>query len=325
MSVISLQDIERAADRLQGTAVRTPLVDVSHHSDRSLWLKCENLQVAGAFKIRGAYNKIAGLSPARRRPGVITYSSGNHAQAVAYAARVLEIPAVVVMPTTAPPIKVEGARSYGAEVLLEGTTSVERRVRAEREATRRGLTMIPPFDDPAIIAGQGTVGREILEDAPTIERVFVPIGGGGLISGVAAAIKLRRPSVTVIGVEPVGAACMASSRRSGHPVTLESTGSVADGLLPVRPGDLTYEHVEAFVDDLVTVQDAAIERAVAWLFRRAKLVVEPSGAATMAAVLDDGAGGGAKGRTVAVLSGGNIASSALCEILAKDAATNPLR
>jgi len=237
---------------------------------------------------------------------------------------VVGIPAVVVMPTTAPAIKVEGTRACGAEVLFEGTTSVERQARAESEASRRGLVVIPPFDDPMIIAGQGTVGREILEDAPSAERVYVPIGGGGLVSGIAAAIKLSRPSTKVIGVEPVGAACMAASRRAGHPVTLDSTASVADGLLPVRPGDLTYEHVDRFVDDLVTVQDEAIERAVAWLFRRAKLVVEPSGAATVAAVLSDAASDH-PGVTVAVLSGGNVSSSALCELLARNAATDLFR
>ena len=324
MSVISLDDIDRATDRIRGIAAWTPLVDVSHHAGRPLWLKCENLQVAGAFKIRGAYNKIAGLSADEHRRGVITYSSGNHAQAVAYAARAVGIPAVVVMPHTAPAIKVEATHAFGAEVLFEGTTSVERRACADRVAGERGLTMIPPFDDLTIIAGQATVGREILEDAPPLDRVYVPIGGGGLVSGVAAAIKLRHPSTKtkVIGVEPVGAACMAASLAAGCPVTLGSTESIADGLLPLRPGNLTYEHVEAFVDDVVTVQDGAIARAVTWLARRAKLVTEPSGAVTIAAVLDDATSDAV---TVAVLSGGNIASSVLCELLAAHGSTSPNR
>ncbi len=315
MSVITLEDIDRAADRIRGVAIRTPLVDVSHQAGRRLWLKCENLQVAGAFKIRGAYNKMAGLVPDELQHGVITYSSGNHAQAVAYAARAIGVSAVVVMPHTASTVKVEGARAYGAEVLFEGTTSAERQTRAEAEAARRGLTMIPPFDDPTIIAGQGTVGREILEDVPHIDRLYVPIGGGGLISGVAAAVKRTQPltGTRVIGVEPVGAACMTASLEAGHPVTLASTHSVADGLLPVRPGDLTYEHVETFVDDVVTVQDETVERAVAWLCRFAKLVVEPSGAVTVAAAFEDEAP--SDGTTVAVLSGGNIALSALSELL----------
>lgn len=324
MSVISRDDIEDAARRIRGIATHTPLVDVSHLADRPLRLKCENLQVAGAFKIRGAYNKIASLSAGQGRCGVITYSSGNHAQAVAYAARAIGVPAVVVMPTTAPVVKVDGARSYGAEVLFEGTTSVERRLRAEREADTRGLAMIPPFDDPDIVAGQATVGREILEDAPGVSRVYVPIGGGGLISGVAAAIKLAQRAVytKIIGVEPTGGACMKASLAAGHPVTLDSTQSVADGLLPVRPGDLTYAHVERFVDDVVTVDDDAILHSTAWLFRRAKLVVEPSGAAALAAV--QRAASPSDGLSVAVLSGGNIALSALCDLLDADDTRTPL-
>ena len=311
----TLADIDAAATRIRAAVARTPLVDVSAGAGRRLLLKCENLQVAGAFKIRGAFNFITQIQDAERARGVITYSSGNHAQAVAYAARALGSPAVVVMPETAPAVKVDGARSYGAEVILEGTTSIERKARAESEAVRRGLAMVPPFDHPNIIAGQGTVGREILEDAPTVGTVYAPIGGGGLIAGVAAAVKLRRPTTRVIGVEPVGAAAMAASLRAGEPITLDSVGSIADGLLPVRPGDLTFAHVRRFVDDVVTVEDDAIGRAVVWLARHAKLIVEPSGAATVAALLFGGSelGGqvlkdapGPDPETVAVVSGGNV-------------------
>ena len=315
MRLISLADIVQAADCIRGTAIRTPLVDVSWQAGRSLWLKCESLQVAGAFKIRGAVNMISSLPSDQRGRGVITYSSGNHAQAVAYAARSLGIPAVVVMPRTAAAVKVDGAREFGAEVLFEGVTSVERQARAEREAAQRGLTMIPPFDHPAIIAGQGTVGREILEDAPDVTELYVPIGGGGLIAGVAAAVKRMRPSTRLIGVEPVGAACMSASLDAGHPVTLDTVGSLADGLLPVRPGDLTFSHVKAFVDEVVKVEDEAIERAVVWLCRRAKLVVEPSGAAAVAAVLGSAASD-RRGVTIAVLSGGNIEPRTLAGLLA---------
>ena len=311
----TLADIDAAATRIRAAVARTPLVDVSAGAGRRLLLKCENLQVAGAFKIRGAFNFITQIQDAERARGVITYSSGNHAQAVAYAARALGSPAVVVMPETAPAVKVDGARSYGAEVILEGTTSIERKARAESEAVRRGLAMVPPFDHPNIIAGQGTVGREILEDAPTVGTVYAPIGGGGLIAGVAAAVKLRRPTTRVIGVEPVGAAAMAASLRAGEPITLDSVGSIADGLLPVRPCDLTFAHVRRFVDDVVTVEDDAIGRAVVWLARHAKLIVEPSGAATVAALLFGGSelGGqvlkdapGPDPETVAVVSGGNV-------------------
>ena len=260
---------------------------------------------------------VSRLSEEVRRRGVITYSSGNHAQAVAYAARALNVPAVVVMPTTASAIKVEGARGYGAEILREGTTSLERRGRAEQVALERGLTIVPPFDHEDIVAGQGTVGLEILDALPAVNRVYVPLGGGGLLSGVSAAIVQARPSVKVIGVEPVGAAKMTVSLAAGHPVTLQSVGSVTDGLLPVRPGDLTFAHVQRFVDQVVTVPDEAIERAVAWLFRYAKLVVEPSGAAGVAALLAEADGGEAAmgEKTVAVLSGGNVAPSALVEII----------
>ena len=235
-ALVELAAIDAAAERIRGAVRRTPLVDVSDVAGRSLRLKCENLQVAGAFKIRGAFNLVTQIASESAVRGVITYSSGNHAQAVAWAARALGLPAVVVMPETAPAVKVEGTRSYGAEVSFEGTTSVQRRRRAEALAAERGLTMVPPFDHPEIIAGQGTVGLEILEDRPAVDTVYVPIGGGGLVAGVAAAVKRRRPSARVIGVEPVGAAAMARSVEAGAPVTLESVASIADGLLPVRPG-----------------------------------------------------------------------------------------
>ncbi len=317
MRLTTTSDIEQASVRIRRVAVPTPLVDVSAQSSRPLWLKCESLQVTGSFKLRGAYNMLARLPEEVRRRGVITYSSGNHAQALAYAARSLNVPAVVVMPTTASRIKVEGARGYRAEILKEGTTSLERRQLAERVALERRLTIIPPFDHEDIVAGQGTVGLEILEALPAVDRVYVPLGGGGLLSGVSAAITQARPSARVIGVEPVGAAKMTASLAVGQPVTLPSVGSVADGLLPVRPGDLTFAHVQRFVDQVVTVQDEAIERAVAWLFRHAKLVVEPSGAAGVAALLEEAdADGGSTGeKTVAVLSGGNIALDTLVEIL----------
>ena len=310
--------IDAAAERIRGTVRRTPLVDVSDVAGRSLRLKCENLQVAGAFKIRGAYNLVSRMVSASDVRGVITYSSGNHAQAVACAARRLGLAAVVVMPETAPAVKVEGTRSYGAEVLFEGTTSVQRRRRAEAVAAERGLTMVPPFDHPEIIAGQGTVGREILEDHGSVDTVYAPIGGGGLVAGVAAAVKQRRPSARIIGVEPVGAAAMARSVEAGAPVTLDTVSSIADGLLPVRPGDLTFAHVAAYVDDIVTVEDDAIVSALRWLAARAKLVVEPSGAATVAAVLFSGRSDpGSDGATVAVLSGGNIAPATLATLLCR--------
>lgn len=310
--LVTLDDIEAAATRIRGVAVRTPVVDVRLDADRrggplgppSIALKCENLQPMGAFKIRGAYNFLAQLPLVARAAGVITYSSGNHGQAVALAAARLGVRAVVVMPETAPQVKVDGVRRYGCEVIVAGTTSIDRRTRAEQEAAARGLTMVPPFDHPWIIAGAGTCGLELLEQSADVQTVYVPVGGGGLISGVAAAVKRRRPGVRVVGVEPAGAAKMAASRAAGRPVRLDRTSSIADGLLPVQPGDLTFEHVQAFVDDLVTVDDEAIAAAVAWIFREARLVAEPSGAAAVAAVLVPAAS--AAGPAAAVVSGGNV-------------------
>ena len=302
--LVTLDDIRSAAERVRPIARRTPLIDVSEAAGRPLLLKCESLQPGGAFKIRGAYNMVAQLTDEQRRRGVVTYSSGNHGQAMALAARELGAPAVVVMPTTAPQIKVDGARSFGAEVIFAGTTSVERRIRAEAEAEARGLTMVPPFDHEWIIAGQGTAGLEILEQQPDVAAVLVPIGGGGLVAGVAAAIKQTRPDVKVIGVEPAGAAAMKASVDAGYAVTLDRTDSIADGLMPVRPGDLTYAHVRAYVDRIVTVTDAQIIDAVLWTFEKAKIVAEPSGAATVAAAL--AAEAGVEGPVVAIVSGGNM-------------------
>src|SRR6185369_2910755 len=300
---ITLDDIRAASARVSRIARLTELLDVSPHAGRTLLLKCESQQPGGAFKIRGAYNMVAQLSPEQRRRGVITYSSGNHGQAMALAARELGAPAVVVMPTTAPKVKIEGVKGFGAEVIFAGTTSTERRLRADAEAAARGLTMVPPFDHPWIVAGQGTAGLEILEQCPDVATVLVPIGGGGLAAGVAAAVKLSRPDVKVVGVEPAGAAKMKSSLEAGHPVTLDRTDSIADGLLPVRPGDLTFALVHRYVDDVVTVEDGQIIDAVLWLESSVRIVVEPSGAASVAAAL---AGAGIPGPTVAIISGGNI-------------------
>jgi threonine dehydratase len=307
--MVTLEEIRAAQDRIKRVAKVTPLVDVSAMAGRSLWLKCEGLQPGGAFKIRGAYNMVAQLTGEQRRRGVITYSSGNHGQAVAIAARALGARAVVVMPTTAPSIKVEGAKGFGAEVIFAGTTTLERRARAEEEAAARGLTMVPPFDHEWIIAGQGTLGLELLDQLPGIATVLVPIGGGGLVSGVASAIKLSRPSVTVVGVEPSGAASMKNAIDAGEVRTLEHTQSIADGLMAVRPGDLNFAHVRQFVDRIDTVEDAEIAAAVRWLFVNAQIVAEPSGAASVAAALRGSADYAAP--VVAIVSGGNLAPADL--------------
>ena len=206
--MVTLDEIRAARERVRPIVKTTPLVDVSDLAGRPLSLKCESLQPGGAFKIRGAYNMVAQLTDEERRRGVITYSSGNHGQAVALAARAHGIPAVVVMPTTAPKIKVEGARGFGAEVIFAGTTTIHRRAKAEEVAAERGLTMVPPFDHELIIEGQGTLGLEILDQCPDVATILVPVGGGGIASGVATAVKAVRPAVTVVGVEPLGAATM---------------------------------------------------------------------------------------------------------------------
>jgi len=319
--MLTLEDILAARDRLRAVAHVTPMIDVSAAAGRPLRLKCENMQPAGAFKIRGAYNMVAQLTAEQQQQGVITYSSGNHGQAMALAARTLGIPAVVVMPTTAPAIKAEGARALGAEVIFAGTTSLERRVRAEEEAAGRGLTMVPPFDHEWIIAGQATLGLEILEQCPGAAAVVVPVGGGGLAAGVALALKLRNPGIRVIGVEPAGAACMKASLDAGHPVTLPGTSSVADGLMAVRPGELTFEYVRRFVDTVVTVDEQSILEAVRWTFTRAKIVAEPSGATSLAAVLAEGMilPPPGSGPVVAIISGGNVAPEILGELLTTSA------
>ncbi|HEX4567485.1 MAG TPA: threonine/serine dehydratase [Vicinamibacterales bacterium] len=304
MSFVTVDRIREARERIRDVAKVTPLVDVSDIAGKPLRLKCESLQPGGAFKIRGAYNMVAQVPEAERRRGVITYSSGNHGQAVAIAARALGVPAVVVMPTTAPKIKVEGAKTFGAQVVFEGTTTLHRKARAEQIAAERHLTMVPPFDHEWIIEGQGTLGLEILEECEDVGTVLVPIGGGGLISGVAAAIKQTRPDVRVIGVEPTGAASMKNSIDAGEVQTLEQVATIADGLMAVRPGDLNFAHVREFVDRLVTVEDGEIAAAVRWLFERAKIVAEPSGAATVAAALR--ADAYYDPTIVAIVSGGNL-------------------
>ena len=300
--------MKAAAETLRGVAIRTPLLPAHWLSEQigaEVRLKCENLQRAGAFKLRGAYTMIARMPEAEQRRGVIAYSSGNHAQGVALAARLFGIEATVVMPTTAPAIKVEGARALGAEVVLEGTTSSQRQAKAESIAAERGLMIVPAFDHPDIIAGQGTVGLEILEDWPEVEIIIAPIGGGGLAAGIAAFVKAEQPGCEVVGVEPEAADAMTRSLEAGSPVTIPSRPTIADGLMPIRPGDLTFAHARALIDSVVLVDDAEIATAVTAVMTRSKLVVEPSGAATVAALMAGRIDAGGR-RIVAVLSGGNL-------------------
>ena len=313
--MVTIDDVRAAATRVSGVAPETPLVTVGPAAPgaQPFAVKCEHMGPIGAFKLRGAYNLISQLTPQQRSAGVVTYSSGNHGQAVARSAQLLGIRAVVVMPVHAPAIKVEKTRGYGAEVMLEGTTSLDRQARAEAEATTRGLTMVPPFDDPRTIAGAGTVGLEILARVPALRAVFVPIGGGGLVSGIAVVVKALRPEAAVIGVEPEGAACMKASLAAGQPITLSRTASIADGLLPVRPGDVTFLHVSRLVDEVRTVADSSIANAMRWIYDSTGMRVEPSGAVSVAAAL---AAGPAESGVVAVISGGNVDPAAFEAVVA---------
>lgn len=315
--LVTIEAIREAARGLQGVAERTPLLPVPALGERAgvpVFLKLENRQPTGAFKLRGAWTAIRRLPDEARRRGVITYSSGNHGQAVAWAARRLALRAVVVMPETAPALKVAGVRKWGGEVVLAGTTSEQRKARAEEIVARDGLTVIPPFEHVDVIAGQGTVGLEIVEDLPDVADVAVPVGGGGLLAGVTTAVKSLRPGARVTAVEPEGSAAMGAALRAGRVVRLPETHSIADGLLPVAVGAIPLAHVAGRVR-AITVSDAAIAEATVWLRDACDLLVEPSGAATTAA-LRAGAITPA-GPTVLVVSGGNVDPAYIARLAAE--------
>ena len=306
--LVGLTEVESAARRLAGIAVPTPLLPsdaVSEMAGANVRLKCESLQRAGSFKIRGAYNFVSQLSDEQVASGIITYSSGNHAQAVALSGKLRGVRVVVVMPTTAPKVKRDGAEGLGAEVIYEGTTSLERRAKAEEVAEEQGLVIVPPFDHRHIIAGQGTVGLEIAREWPDVDLVLAPIGGGGLASGVAASVKRLLPAAKVIGVEPVGAASMRKALDEERPVVIDKIDTIADGLAPVMVGELTYEHAYNLMDDVVTVSDEAIREATALLVGKQKLIVEFSGAAATAALLSKVVDV-ADARVAVIISGGNL-------------------
>ena len=316
--MVSLPDVRGAQTLLNGIAVRTPLHDWTVTADgRRLWLKLENLQPIGAFKLRGAYNKIVSLNEDERRRGVISYSSGNHAQGVAYAARALGVKAIIVMPGNAPLNKLEATAALGAKIVTVGPGSEERRIRAEQIAAEYGYAVVPPYNDEKIIAGQGTVGLEILEDLPDVETVLVPVGGGGLISGVSAAIKLSKPSVKVIGVEPELAGDAQASLRAGHIVTFPAeqvTQTAADGLRTQSIGAINFDHIKAYVDDIVSVSETEIQEAMRALSVDAKTTAEPSGAVSVAAFLFHADQLPRTTHNVAVISGGNIDPQVLADM-----------
>lgn len=324
-SLVTLDALRAAAALLRGVAVRTPLLPAADAlpgavaaaaaagpTGPRVWVKAEMLQRGGAFKLRGAYNFLAGLEPAVRARGVVAPSSGNHAQAVALAARLFGVPATVVMPVNAPEAKRRGAERLGARVELVGRTTVERAARADAIVRETGAVLVPPFDHPHIVAGQGTIGLELVEELPEVRLVLVPVGGGGLSAGVAAAVKLLAPRARVVGVEPAGTPKLSQARAAGAPVTVAYHEGLADGLLGVRVGDVPWAHHAAYLDDVVQVDDAALPRAMRALLDRLKLVAEPSGAITLAALAEGAIAPAPDGDTVCVLSGGNIEWDGLC-------------
>ena len=320
-ALIGIDEIRLAARTLEGVALRTPLLPFGP-AERREYLKAESLQPIGAFKIRGAYVAVAALDPGVRARGVITYSSGNHAQGVARAARLFGIPAVIVMPSDAPRVKQDRVAADGAEVVIVGPASEERRLRAEAIAAERGLSIIPPFDDDRIIAGQGTCGLEIAEDLPDLAAVLVPVGGGGLAAGVATAVKALRPGARVIGVESELAADARDSFRAGRLVAwpAEQVGrTIADGTRTQSIGARNLAHLLAHLDDIVTVREDEIVAAVQMAAEEARLVVEPSGALSVAALRFRKAEAGLSGLAgplVAVVSGGNIDPERYRQLLA---------
>jgi threo-3-hydroxy-L-aspartate ammonia-lyase len=311
--LIELADIEAAARRLDGVANRTPVVTsrtLDSVAGAEVHLKAECLQRGGAFKFRGAYNKISSLSePA----GVVAYSSGNHAQAVAIAARLVGTSATIVMPEDAPPAKVDATRGYGAEIVTYDRWTESREEIGAQLARERGLELVPPYEDPLVMAGQGTVALELLADVPELDVLVVPVGGGGLIAGCATAAKALRPSMRVVGVEPEAGDDTRQSLAAGERVRIDVPRTIADGLQAATPGELTFAVNRERVDEIVTVSDAEILNAMAFLFDRLKLVTEPSGAVGVAALLAGRIE--PRGRVGVVISGGNVGVARFAELL----------
>ena len=313
--LISLSDVRAARDVIAGRVHRTPILGSTMLGEQTgvrLFFKPELLQKTGSFKVRGVLNALHHLSPEERRRGVVTLSAGNHAQALAWGARQYGITAVVVMPDGAPRSKVEATRGYGGEVVLTEGDLLETTLAIQRH---RNLTLVHPFDDPRIIAGQGTVGLEIVEDVPDLDVVVVSVGGGGLISGIATAVKAMRPEARVFGVEPEGSAVMKKSLERGEPIALEDRATIADGLNAPFAGRHTLAHMQARVDDLVLVSDTEIVEALRLLLARTKLLAEPAAATALAGLLAGGLDIPESATVVCVLSGGNVDLERLKEFL----------
>jgi threonine dehydratase len=318
-SLVSIDAIRNAADRIAGIAVKTPLVRAYFpDAPGQIFLKAESLQPIGSFKLRGASNKILQLTPDEISRGVITYSSGNHAQGVAYAAREVGAKAVIVMPSNAPAIKRAATLAYGAEVVDVGVASSERLAKAEELVRQHGYVVIPPYDDEQIIAGQATCGLEIVESLPEVDLVLAPVSGGGLLSGVAAAVKRLRPQTKVFGIEPELAGDTAESFRTGKVVTWPAeltSRTIADGLRTQSVGERNFAHIQAFVDGIITVTEAEIRAAMRAIVACARIVPEPSGAVSSAALLFHRAELPPYRTAVAVVSGGNVDPALLAQVL----------
>jgi len=311
-----LADIEAARGELRGISIETPMEEsrwLSAVAGGPVLLKCENLQRTGSFKIRGAYTRMSRLSAEERANGVVAASAGNHAQGVALAAQMLGIKATVFMPAGATIPKEEATRGYGADVRFHGTTIDEALLEARRLSAETGAVLIHPFDHDDIVAGQGTCGLEILEQCPALSTVLVPTGGGGLLAGIATAIKAKRPEVRVVGVQAKGAAAYVESLTQGRPVALDAMATMADGIAVGCPGQVPFRAIQEYVDDIITVSEESLSRALLMLLERAKMVVEPAGAAAVAAVLDDSTRFGTP--VVTVLSGGNVDPLLLMKVI----------
>jgi threonine dehydratase len=317
-NVVTFTDVQAAAARLHGQAHRTPIITSETFDQMAgcrVYFKCENLQRAGAFKFRGAYNALSLLAPEQRTRGVVAFSSGNHAQGLALAAKILNIPAVVVMPSDAPPIKVDATRGYGAEVVLYDRLTGDREALARQLANERGLAVIPPFDHPHIIAGQGTAAMELFEDLPDLDALLAPVGGGGLISGCATAATALRPGVRVIGVETELANDAQQSLQTGTRITIPVPDTIADGIRTTCLGILTFEIMQRLVEDIALVTDAEVIEAMRFMLIRMKLLAEPTGAVSVAALMTRKVKGLEDKRVGVIVSGGNADPALLKHIL----------
>jgi threonine dehydratase len=317
---ISFADVQAAAARLKGVAHRTPVMHsqtVDEMTGANVFFKCENLQRAGAFKFRGAYNRLAQLTAAERAQGVVTHSSGNHAQGVALAARLLGITATIVMNSDAPKSKIAATRGYGAEVVLYDRLREDREAISKRISEERGCVIVPPYDDPAIMAGQGTAALELIENVEKLDILLAPLGGGGLLSGTATAARALLPNIRVYGVETEAADDWAQSLAKGEKVRIPPPDTIADGIRTVVPGDLTWPVVRKLVDGVRLVSEAEVKAAVRFLLLRMKLLVEPSGAVPAALLLSGRLEDIAGKRIGVILSGGNIDPELLCRVLAE--------